>query len=104
MRDAAVDGASGLADQFQAHRRHLRGVANRMLGSLADADDAVQECWLRLQRADPAGVADLRGWLTTVVGRICLDMLRAPGAPGGPRRHLAARTPGRVGGARRPGR
>jgi RNA polymerase sigma factor (sigma-70 family) len=77
MRDATGHGDGWLADQFQGHRRHLRGVAYRMLGSLTDADDAVQECWVRLQRADPAGVADLRGWLTTVVGRICLDMLRA---------------------------
>jgi RNA polymerase sigma factor (sigma-70 family) len=77
MRDATVSGDGRLADQFQAHRRHLRAVAYRMLGSLADADDAVQECWVRLQRAHPADVADLRAWLTTVVGRICLDLLRA---------------------------
>jgi RNA polymerase sigma factor (sigma-70 family) len=77
MPDATVDGDGWLADQFQAHRPHLRAVAYRMLGSLTDADDAVQECWLRLQRAEVAGVADLRAWLTTVIGRICLDLLRA---------------------------
>jgi RNA polymerase sigma-70 factor (ECF subfamily) len=61
---------------FEEHRSHLRGVAYRMLGSLAEADDAVQEAWLRLDRADPSDVANPRGWLTTVVARICLDMLR----------------------------
>ncbi|HEY6501144.1 MAG TPA: sigma-70 family RNA polymerase sigma factor [Streptosporangiaceae bacterium] len=63
--------------QFQEHRAHLRSVAYRMLGSLTEADDAVQETWLRLTRSDPDGVQNLRGWLTTVVSRICLDMLRA---------------------------
>jgi RNA polymerase sigma factor (sigma-70 family) len=77
MRNATVNGDGGLADQFQAHRPHLRAVAYRMLGSLSDADDAVQECWLRLQRANPTDVANLRAWLTTVIGRICLDVLRA---------------------------
>jgi RNA polymerase sigma factor (sigma-70 family) len=77
MPHATVDGDGGLTDQFQAHRPHLRAVAYRMLGSLTDAEDAVQECWLRLQRAEVAGVADLRAWLTTVIGRICLDLLRA---------------------------
>ena len=61
---------------FEQHRSHLRGVAYRMLGSLAEADDAVQEAWLRLDRADPRDVANPRGWLTTVVARICLDTLR----------------------------
>jgi RNA polymerase sigma factor (sigma-70 family) len=61
---------------FEEHRSHLRGVAYRMLGSLAEADDAVQEAWLRLERADPGDVANPRGWLTTVVSRVCLDMLR----------------------------
>ncbi|MEO8552497.1 MAG: sigma-70 family RNA polymerase sigma factor [Kofleriaceae bacterium] len=61
---------------FEQHRSHLRGVAYRMLGSLAEADDAVQEAWLRLERAEPTEVANPRGWLTTVVARICLDMLR----------------------------
>jgi len=66
----------GLAEQFEAHRGHLRAVAYRMLGSLTDADDAVQESWLRLSRTD-ADVQNLGGWLTTVVGRICLDLLRS---------------------------
>lgn len=61
---------------FEEHRGHLRGVAYRMLGSLAEADDAVQEAWLRLERARPDEVANPRGWLTTVVARIALDMLR----------------------------
>ena len=61
---------------FEQHRSHLRGVAYRMLGSLAEADDAVQETWLRLDRADPNDVSNPRGWLTTVAARICLDMLR----------------------------
>ena len=61
---------------FEPHRSHLRGVAFRMLGSLAEADDAVQEAWLRLDRAEPTDVTNPRGWLTTVVARICLDMLR----------------------------
>ncbi|HEY3630711.1 MAG TPA: sigma-70 family RNA polymerase sigma factor, partial [Jatrophihabitantaceae bacterium] len=65
----------GLAQQFEAQRGHLRAVAYRMLGSLSEADDAVQEAWLRLSRTD-AAVQNLAGWLTTVVGRICLDMLR----------------------------
>lgn len=66
-----------LAERFQAQRSHLRGVAYRMLGSLGEAEDAVQESWLRLVRAEPAEIANLGGWLTTVVGRVCLDMLRA---------------------------
>jgi RNA polymerase sigma factor (sigma-70 family) len=66
-----------LAERFEADRPHLRAVAYRMLGSLADAEDAVQEAWIRLQRSDVDGVANLTGWLTTVVGRVCLDMLRS---------------------------
>jgi RNA polymerase sigma-70 factor (ECF subfamily) len=66
-----------LAEQFENHRAHLRQVAYRMLGSLSEADDAVQEAWLRLGRSDPAAVDNLGGWLTTVVGRVSLDMLRA---------------------------
>jgi RNA polymerase sigma factor (sigma-70 family) len=65
---------------FEAHRGHLRSVAYRMLGSLTDADDAVQEAWLRLSRADTGDVRDLRAWLTTVVSRVCLDMLRSRAA------------------------
>src|SRR5438874_5245560 len=66
-----------LAERFEANRAHLRGVAYRMLGSLTEADDAVQEAWLRLSRADTSGVDNLGGWLTTVVGRVCVDMLRS---------------------------
>ncbi|MEV7037364.1 sigma-70 family RNA polymerase sigma factor [Amycolatopsis sp. NPDC051061] len=66
-----------LASSFEAHRDHLRSVAYRMLGSLSEAEDAVQESWLRLSRSDSAAVENLGGWLTTVVGRVCLDMLRS---------------------------
>ncbi|MGK5640286.1 sigma-70 family RNA polymerase sigma factor [Streptomyces sp. URMC 126] len=66
-----------LARRFEEHRSHLRAVAYRMLGSLAEADDAVQEAWLRLSRVDAGEVGNLGGWLTTVVGRVCLDMLRS---------------------------
>jgi RNA polymerase sigma-70 factor (ECF subfamily) len=65
-----------LAERFEADRGRLRSVAYRMLGSLAEADDAVQEAWLRLARSDAAAIENLSAWLTTVVGRICLDMLR----------------------------
>jgi RNA polymerase sigma factor (sigma-70 family) len=65
------------AAEFQGHRAHLRAVAYRMLGSLTEADDAVQETWLRLTSTDTDGVRNLRAWLTTVVSRVCLDMLRA---------------------------
>ena len=65
-----------LAAEFERQRPYLRGVAYRMLGSVSEAEDAVQEAWVRLDRRDPGGSADLRGWLTVVVGRICLDMLR----------------------------
>jgi len=66
-----------LAERFEANRSHLRAVAYRMLGSLSEADDAVQEAWLRLSRADTSDVENLGGWLTTVVARVCLDMLRS---------------------------
>ena len=66
-----------LAQQFETHRSHLRAVAYRMLGSLTEADDAVQEAWLRLSRTDTSGVDNLRAWLTTVVGRVCLNILRS---------------------------
>ena len=66
-----------LAAEFERQRGHLRGVGYRMLGSVTEADDAVQEAWLRLARSDPGGTDDLRGWLTVTVGRICLDVLRA---------------------------
>jgi RNA polymerase sigma-70 factor (ECF subfamily) len=66
-----------LAQQFEANRGHLRGVAYRMLGSLSEADDAVQETWLRLSRTDADNIDNLGGFLTTVVARVCLDMLRS---------------------------
>ncbi len=66
-----------LAEQFESHREHLRGIAYRMLGSTSEAEDAVQEAWIRLSRSDTAAVANLRAWLNVVVGRVCLDMLRA---------------------------
>jgi len=65
------------AEEFTHHRAHLRAVAYRMLGSASDADDAVQEAWLRLNRSDAEAVTNMRGWLTTVVARVCLDMLRS---------------------------
>jgi RNA polymerase sigma factor (sigma-70 family) len=65
-----------LAEQFEALRPHVRAVAYRMLGSVSEAEDAVQEAWIRLSRTDVSGVDNLRGWLTTVVARVCLDMLR----------------------------
>jgi RNA polymerase sigma-70 factor (ECF subfamily) len=66
-----------LARQFDEHREHLQSVAYRMLGSSVEAEDAVQESWLRLNRADSTGIENLRGWLTTVTARVCLNMLRA---------------------------
>jgi RNA polymerase sigma-70 factor, ECF subfamily len=66
-----------LGDRFEENRTHLRAVAYRMLGSVSEADDAVQESWLRLSRADISGVENLRGWLTTVVARVSLDKLRS---------------------------
>ena len=66
-----------LVDQFETHRAHLRAVAYRMLGSTGEADDAVQEAWLRVSRSGTAGVENLGGWLTTIVSRVCLDMLRS---------------------------
>ncbi len=66
-----------LARRFEENRTHLRAVAYRMLGSSSEADDAVQEAWLRLSRSDTSGVENLRGWLTTVVARVCLDLLRS---------------------------
>lgn len=72
-----MDEGDWLAERFEAHRGHLRAVAYRMLGSLAAAEDAVQESWLRLSRADAGDIQNLGGWLTTVVARVCLDVLRA---------------------------
>jgi RNA polymerase sigma-70 factor, ECF subfamily len=72
-----VDERDVLTEHFEEHRPRLRGVAYRMLGSLSEADDAVQEAWLRFRRTDTGGVENLAGWLTTVVARVCLNMLRA---------------------------
>ncbi|MGX5210726.1 RNA polymerase sigma factor SigJ [Streptomyces violaceus] len=72
-----MTGSEELADRFEEHRGHLRAVAYRMLGSLTEAEDAVQEAWLRLSRTAPDGIQNLGGWLTTVTGRICLDLLRS---------------------------
>ena len=72
-----MDEQQWLAEKFEASRGHLRGVAYRMLGSLSEAEDAVQESWLRLSRSDTNEVENLGGWLTTVVAGVCLDMLRA---------------------------
>src|SRR5947207_7389306 len=66
-----------LAQRFEQNRPHLRAVAYRMLGSLGEAEDAVQEAWLRLNRSDAQAIENLGGWLTTVIGRVCLDMLRS---------------------------
>src|SRR5215471_8625758 len=74
-----MDDRDWLAHRFEEHRTRLRAVAYRMLGSLSEADDAVQEAWLRLSRSDAASIENLGGWLTTVVGRLCLNMLRSRG-------------------------
>src|SRR5437879_3905954 len=79
-RDDEMDEHEWLAEQFEANRTHLQAVAYRMLGRLDEADDAVQESWLRLSRSETSDIANLGGWLTTVVARICLDMLRARNA------------------------
>lgn len=72
-----MDESAWLTELFEANRAHLRAVAYRMLGSLSDADDAVQETWLRLRRAEAGQIENLGGWLTTVIARVCLDMLRS---------------------------
>ncbi len=72
-----MDDHEWLAERFEHHRTHLRAVAYRMLGSPSEADDAVQEAWLRLSRSETRSIENLGGWLTTVVGRVCLDMLRS---------------------------
>ena len=72
-----MEESSWLAERFEAHRARLRAMAFRMLGSLDEANDAVQETWLRLSRAQTGQVENLGGWLTTVAARICLDILRA---------------------------
>src|SRR6266851_4319941 len=77
VEDQAVQEQAWQAEQFERHRAHLRAVAYRMLGSAAEAEDAVQEAWLRLSQSRDRAITNLGGWLTTVVGRVCLDMLRA---------------------------
>src|SRR5262249_39377809 len=76
-RGKVTDDKAWLSERFEAQRSRLRGVAYRMLGSLSEAEDAVQESWLRVSRADTSGALNLGGWLTTVVARVALDMLRA---------------------------
>src|SRR5947209_18904640 len=76
-RDVTVEESDWMARRFEENRGHLRGVAYRMLGSLSEAEDAVHEAWLRFSRADTSAVENLGGWLTTVVARVCLDMLRS---------------------------
>ncbi len=75
-----MDEHDWLAEQFEAERPHLQAVAYRMLGSLSEADDAVQESWLHLSRSDRSSVKNLGGWLTTVVARVCLNMLHSRNA------------------------
>ncbi len=72
-----MTGRDWLTERFEKKRRHLRAVAYRMLGSLSEADDAVQEAWLKLSRSETSAIENLDGWLTTVIGRVCLDVLRS---------------------------
>jgi RNA polymerase sigma-70 factor (ECF subfamily) len=72
-----MDEREWLTERFEQHRPHLRAVAYRLLGSVSETDDALQEAWLRVRGQDPRAVENLRAWLTTVVGRVCLNMLRA---------------------------
>ena len=107
-----MDEQEWLAKRFEEHRGRLRAVAYRMLGSTGEADDAVQEAWVRLARSDAGGIRNLGGWLTTVVARVCLNMLRSRRTrreepleqPGGaPLRLTRSPRPGRVpAAARRP--
>jgi RNA polymerase sigma factor (sigma-70 family) len=85
-----MDEGQWLTDRFEQHRPHLRGVAFRMLGSASETDDALQEAWLRVRDQDPASVENLQAWLTTVVGRVCLNMLRSRKAR---REHLSVHVP-----------
>jgi len=92
-----MDEKNLLAEKFEAYRGHLRSVGYRMLGTMSEAEDAVQEAWLRLSRSDPDHIDNLGGWLTTVVARVCLDMLRSrqsrreePLEPGVPEAALSA--------------
>src|SRR5437764_11373363 len=82
MGTPAMDEGTWFAQQFEKNRGHLRGVAYRMLGSLTEADDAIQETWLRLSRSDAGNIQNLSAWLTTVVARVCLDFLRSRTARG----------------------
>jgi RNA polymerase sigma factor (sigma-70 family) len=93
-----MDDHDWLAAQFDQKRAHLRAIARRMLGSPSEAEDAVQEAWLKLQRADTREVANLSGWLTTVVARVCLDMLRSRQS----RREEPLGQPGEVAGGETP--
>jgi RNA polymerase sigma factor (sigma-70 family) len=77
QKDVTVNEQGWQTEQFERYRPHLQAVAYRMLGSVSEAEDAVQEAWLRLSRSDSDAVANLAGWLTTVVGRVCLDALRS---------------------------
>src|SRR5919204_2573736 len=72
-----MDEREWLTERFQQDRSHLRAVAYRMLGSVSEADDALQEAWLRIRGQDPRSVENMQAWLTTIVGRVCLNMLRA---------------------------
>lgn len=72
-----MDERDWLTARFEQHRSHLRGVAYRLLGSVSEADDALQEAWLRIHNQDPSGIENMQAWLTTVVGRVCLNMLRS---------------------------
>src|SRR5918996_4064713 len=72
-----MDEREWLTQQLEQHRPHLRAVAYRMLGSVSESDDALQEAWLRIRKQDPGTVENMQAWLTTVVGRVCLNMLRS---------------------------
>ncbi len=85
-----MDERKWLTERFEQHRPHLRAVAYRMLGSVSESDDALQEAWLRVRDQDPATVENMRAWLTTVVGRVCLNMLRSRAAR---REELSVRVP-----------
>ena len=72
-----MDEREWLTERFEQHRPHLRAVAYRMLGSVSETDDALQQAWLRIRKQDPETVENMQAWLTTVVGRVCLNMLRS---------------------------
>src|SRR5215211_7739297 len=89
-----MDENKWIAERFQENRSQLRAIAYRMLGSMSEADDAVQETWLRLSRSDASAVENLTGWLTTVTSRICLDVLRSRRARR--EKSLDEETPGQI--------